>query len=229
MATVDSSYLTAPVIVIPQTRMTIDDFREWVYSEDFPERGRVTYVQGRVTVDMSPERVDLHTKIKGEISFVITGLVKAAGLGEFFPDGAWFTNRDAGVSHEPDAAFASWDTLKSGRLAPPADRANDDRYIELVGAPDWICEIVSDSSVDKDTRQLLDAYHRAGIREYWLIDARGEEINFQLLLHREGGYEPAVANDGWVYSPVFQREFKLSRRRNPLGRWQYDLEHRTSE
>ena len=43
-------------------------------------------------------------------------------------------------------------------------------------------EIVSDASVKKDTERLPAAYHAAGIREFWLIDARGVEVRF--TIHR---------------------------------------------
>ena len=118
---------------------------------------------------------------------MIAGFVQREKLGEFYSDRAWIINREAGVSNEPDAAFATWETLKSKKLAPPADRADDDRF-ELIGTPDWICEIVSDSSEKKDYRTLLKAYRSAGIREYWLIDARGEEIEFQLHVWALSGY-----------------------------------------
>lgn len=226
MSTVEPASPIAPVIVIPQTRMTLDDYRAWVYSKDFPERGRVTFVRGRVIVDMSPERYDLHLAIKESLNSTLGPLVRSLDLGRYFPDGGLITNAQAGVSNEPDATYASWDTLSSGRLAPPPEKADGDRYVELVGAPDWVCEVVSDSSVDKDTRLLRQAYHQAGILEYWLIDARGKEIDFQLLAHRDAGYEPAPATDGWAFSLVFQREFRLTRHRDRLGRWQYDLEHR---
>ena len=43
-------------------------------------------------------------------------------------------------------------------------------------------EIVSDSSVAKDTRRLPAAYHKAGVGEFWLVDARGPETSF--TIHR---------------------------------------------
>ncbi len=212
------------VVEVPRSGMTLDDFRAWVYSEDYPQRGRITYVNGRLIIDMSPERIDSHNKIKTELVQVIAGFVQREKLGEFYSDRAWIINREAVVSNEPDAAFATWETLKSKKLAPPADRADDDRF-ELIGTPDWICEIVSDSSEKKDYRTLLKAYHSAGIREYWLIDARGEEIEFQLHVWALSGYRAAEPRDGWLASPVFNREFQLRRFRNEIGRWNYELQH----
>ena len=72
-------------------------------------------------------------------------------------------------------------------------------------------EIVSNSSVVKDTRDLRAAYHAAGIREYWIIDARGAEIRFQILHWRKSAYFTAPRADGWQRSRVFSRWFELTR------------------
>jgi Uma2 family endonuclease len=85
-------------------------------------------------------------------------------------------------------------------------------------------EVVSHSSVRKDTQQLRLAYHAAGISEYWLIDARGEEIDFQILWHTPAEYVPAPKKNGWQESRVFKRKFRLQRRRGRLNLWEYTLQ-----
>src|SRR5205807_5053207 len=97
------------------------------------------------------------------------------------------------------------------------------KYLEIEGTPDWIMEIVSDSSVRKDKTRLREAYHRVGIPEYWLIDARGEEISFQILLWRRNGYAAAPQRGGWQPSRVFRHGFRLKRQRDELGFWEYTL------
>ena len=61
--------------------------------------------------------------------------------------------------------------------------AEEGGYVELDGSPDMVLEVVSDSSVEKDIDVLMDLYWKAGIREYWLVDARGERIEFKILCH----------------------------------------------
>jgi len=223
MATIDQISSLIPTIVVPPSGMTLDGFNAWLYSQDFPERGRITFVDGRLIIEMSPERIDSHIRVKGEIGSVIARLVKQERLGEYYADGARFRNAAAGLSAEPDAAFASWDTLKSGKLEPPKDRPQDGKHIELVGAPDWVCEVLSDSSVDKDTNVLFRAYHKSGVREYWLIDARGKEIKFRLFVWAESGYQAVEPRDDWHVSAVFNREFQLIRYHNEAGNWEYEL------
>jgi Uma2 family endonuclease len=88
-----------------------------------------------------------------------------------------------------------------------------------IDSPDWVLEIVSNSSVAKDTRDLRQAYHRARIREYWLVDARGEDIHFQILHWRKTGYVAAPREAGWQRSRVFARWFQLTRCRDRRGGW----------
>jgi|SRR5208283_3908019 len=97
------------------------------------------------------------------------------------------------------------------------------QFIEIRGTPDWVLEVVSQSSVQKDTRELRKMYHRAGVAEYWLIDARGPVISFQVLINRRTGYVSSPSRSGWHRSPLFGMRFRLERRQNRLGRWQYKL------
>lgn len=206
---------------VPATGMTLKQFRDWAESDDFPEQGRVLFYRGELYFDMCPERIDLHSALKDAINHTIGGLVRNEDLGRYYPDGAGIDNEDADVGNEPDALFAKWETIKSGKLYAPPEKQG--KHTALVGTPDWICEIVSDSSVAKDTKVLREAYHAAGIPEYWLIDPRAGEIDFQLLVWTPGGYEPAADSAGWKRSPVFEREFQFTRRRDQVGWWLYDL------
>jgi Uma2 family endonuclease len=92
-----------------------------------------------------------------------------------------------------------------------------------VGAPDLVVEVVSASSVKKDLQTLRAAYARAGIPEYWIIDARADAIRF-LILHLDGGeYREAAPVTEPQPSRVFARRFRLTRARNEVGRYAYDL------
>ncbi len=213
-------------VEVPSSAYTLEGFRRWARSEDFPENHRVTFINGALTIEMSPERYESHLAVKEPISRILAVLVNSLDLGRYYPDGAWFTNEEAGVSNEPDAMFASWATLQSGRLQPPDGWQDGNDYIELVGTPDWVCEVVSNSSERKDKQLLKGAYHRAGIREYWLIDARKEQIDFQLLIWNTEGYVAAPDDTGWQRSEVFEKCFRLQRDSDRMGRWRYELEVR---
>ncbi len=102
----------------------------------------------------------------------------------------------------------------------------DDAY-PLAGSPDLVVEIVSEHSVRKDKERLPKAYFAAGLREYWLVDARGEELIYQIHRRGETAFEPQpVDTDGFQESSVLRCGYRLVRRRG-LGRfWRYDLEIR---
>src|SRR5262249_34297703 len=89
------------------------------------------------------------------------------------------------------------------------------------GRPDWVVEIVSRSTVHKDTQRLRTLYHRAGIPEYWLIDARGAEIEFQILVWRKKGNVAVWTPPGSDRSPQRGRRVRLGARRDPRGRRPY--------
>lgn len=204
----------------------MDGFRDWAKSDAFPDRGRISLIEGQVLIDMNPERIDSHNRVKTEIIRVLATLTRETDAGQVFGDGAWVTNDEAELSTEPDAAFVSWRSLESGRgrIAPSGDDENDG--VEVRGSPDMMLEVVSPSSVRKDTRLLPAAYFRAGVREFWLVDARSSKLEFQIFIWREAGYAPSSPNDGWLSSAVFDRQFRLERERDRRGAWRYTLQVR---
>jgi Uma2 family endonuclease len=63
-----------------------------------------------------------------------------------------------------------------------------------------LLEIVSAGSVEKDTQTLRELYWKAGIAEYWLVDARGERLAFDILRHAAKGYVATRKAAGWLKS-----------------------------
>jgi Uma2 family endonuclease len=211
---------------IPASALTLDGFRAWAKSDDFPERGRISFIYPEVFVDMSPEELQTHGKVKIAVSGTLWNFIEKEELGEFYPDRTLVTNETAGLSTEPDGAFATWEALESGRVRLIPREEEPEQFLEVQGTPDWVMEIISNTSVRKDTRRLRETYHRAGIPEYWLIDARGEEIDFQILGYTPAEYVRAPGRGGWQRSIVFGRMFRLQRRRGRLDYWRYTLQIR---
>lgn len=207
--------------VIPPDAHTYEGFLRWVASANFPENVRATLVAGEVILDMTEESLQTHVAVKAEIGAVLYRIVKDEDLGEYYTDGARIGNKTAEVSNNPDGAIVLWETLGSGRVRIRR-RKGIDRVIE--GSPDLVVEIVSEHSVPKDKRKLRRAYHKARISEYWLIDAREESIDFQLLLWRKNGYITAPITNGWMFSKILGRQFRLTRTQNRRGAWTYTLE-----
>jgi Uma2 family endonuclease len=211
---------------VPTRALTLAGFRDWATSPDFPEHVRVAFIDGEVFLDMSNEDPESHVGVKTEVYTVLGPLVRAEKSGKFYSDGVLVSNEEAGLSSNPDASYGSRQSLQSGRVRVVPHERRRGRYREIEGTPDWVLEVVSDSSVEKDTERLRAAYHRAGIPEYWLIDARGDALVFTILHWRKGGYRAAAVKDGWQRSKVFGREFRLLREQDEFGLWEYTLEVR---
>jgi hypothetical protein len=208
---------------IPRDAFTLAGFRKWVLSEEFPEKLRVAFVSGEIYLDMSKEELESHAKVKAETCRVLLNLNHELDLGDLYLDGVLVTNKKAKVSNNTDGLLVTYESLEAGRVRALASAREEGQFVELEGTPDWLMEIVSGSSVRKDTIRLRTAYHRARVPEFWLIDARGEEIDFKILLWRKAGDAAAPSKDGWQRSRVFGREFRLERRRTRLGTWKYTL------
>jgi hypothetical protein len=216
-----------PVVFhIPADATTLDGFRAWVKSADFPDDVRATFISGEIDLDMSLEELETHVKVKQEVISALLRVSNAEDLGEVYGDGTLLSNEEGQVSNMPEGVFIGHDTYTGGKVILVPRKNEHGQFIEVVGTPDWVLEVISGSSVGKDTKRLREAYHKAGIAEYWLIDARGSEVVFQILYWRKKGYVVAPVKAGWTASRVFARSFRLVRRKNRRDLWVYQLEMR---
>lgn len=212
---------------MPLAVQTLESFRAWALSDDFPETGRIDYIAGRIDVDMSPEKICSHGELKVEFIHALVNRNKQIDLGRLLTDSTRVTSPDAKLSAEPDVVFVAHDSLASGKVRFTPSKRDPEDFIEIQGAPDLIVEIVSDSSVKKDTKDLPKAYFAAGVDEFWLADARGEQIVFQIHRRGDAGFEPIAADDdGFQQSTVLGCDYRLSRTRDKRGFWRFRLEGR---
>ena len=172
---------------------------------------------------MSPESLERHNKVKTEFTSVLARFVRDRDLGEAYSDRSLLTNVEARVSTEPDFLFLSWAASETGRVTLGQRKHDHEDSIEIVGTPDLVLEILSDSSVRKDLVRLKAAYALAGIPEYWVVDARGDQIRFEILTLDDGAYRASAPADQPQTSRVFRARFELQRERNRLGRFSYTL------
>lgn len=208
------------LVRVPPYAYTLAGFRRWVLSDATPEKLKVMYLRGEVFFDMSKEEIKTHALVKTAITGALWTLSRRLDFGHLFINGVLFSNKAADVSNNPDIVMVSWDAIESGRVRYVEHK---DRAMEVAGSPDLVIEIVSDSSVKKDTRDLREAYHQAGIKEYWLIDARGADIVFQILTWRKAGFVAGPARGRWNLSPVLRHGFRLTRKRDRADAWKYTL------
>lgn len=210
----------AEAVRIPGRVVDLSSFRRWAKSDDFPPHGWFSHLAGDLWVDLSMERAD-HNQIKTEISTILNGLVKAARSGRFFADRMLLTHVGAELSSEPDAMFVRFEALRSGRVRLEEGNAS----LEVEGTPDMVLEVVSPTSVQKDTVVLRKLYWEAEIPEYWLVDPRGA-LHFDILKHTPKGYAATRRQGGWLKSAVFGKAFRLTQGQDELGYAVYTLEAR---
>jgi Uma2 family endonuclease len=141
---------------VPFDAFDLEGFRRWVHSEGYPERGKISFIDGEVVVDMSPEEIQSHASLKLALQSKLFSLVTEHHLGKCYPDGVLLINENANVSNEPDFMFCSLDSLKVKRVREREIVENSGRFVELAGSPDLVVELVSRYYQRKKTKLLRD-------------------------------------------------------------------------
>jgi Uma2 family endonuclease len=206
-------------IVIPRWVEDLASFRRWRLSGAAPNTGEIAFLDLYIWVDPSREEFLTHNQVKAAYDYAIMSVVNPASLGRYVPDRMLLTNVQANLTTEPDGLFAAWETMRMGRLRLVEREGQG--IMELEGTPDQVLEVVSKTSVRKDTVLLRELYFKAGISEYWLVDVREGVISFDILQWTPEGYVAAPRVDGWIVSRVFGKKFQLQRKSDPLGHLQF--------
>ena len=200
---------------IPVWVKDLASFRCWAESDEFPEEGRICFINGEVWADMSFQQVFSHVRVKGELNMTLGTLIRETGQGMYLPDGLRLYSEAADLSAVPDGSYISYDALRAGRIQLVPGKESG--YTAVDGAPELVIEIISDSSVDKDYDWQMRAYQDAGVQEYWVIDARGESIDFDIYKAGAKGFTTVRKTAGWLKSAVLGKSFRLEVGKDPLG------------
>lgn len=209
---------------IPAWVRDFDTFVTWMHSDEFPDEGRIEFIDGDIRVDVNMEELISHNQVKAAVTECLNRLVREGRLGLYIPDGMRFTNADAELATNPDGIFVSAATFAAKRVELRSGAKG--QATELRGTPDVVIEIVSPSSVDKDTAWLMSAYHDAGVPEYWVIDARSAKPKLDIHLRGAKAFAAARKPGGWVKSPAFGLAFRLTREALADGLATFALESR---
>ena len=160
----------------------------WTYEEyaALPDDGkRYEIVSG--VLYMSPSPRGPHQDAAGEIFVYLREHVKLTGLGlvRVAPFDVILSPNDV---VQPDVIVV---------LNEHLDRVTE-KFI--LGAPDLVVEIASPSTATHDRHNKLDAYARAGVPEYWIVDPDSRTIEV-LSLERVGMYQSLGAFRGKATLP----------------------------
>lgn len=183
---------------------SLQAFRRWTKSGDYPQRGEFAYLSGELWTDLSMETF-LHNQLKSVIATVLASIVMSDRLGRFVADRMRLVHELAELSCEPDAMFVSRNALRTKRVR----LEEGGESLEVIGAPDMVLEVVSSHSIQKDTVALRELYSAAGIAEYWLVNPIGDELSFDILRLSSKGYVATRKVGGWMKSTVFGKSFRL--------------------
>lgn len=204
---------------IPDWICDLASFRRWADSQEYPPHGRYAFLQGQLWVDLTMEQLFTHNQVKTKLTAALSQHVDAENNGYLFADGVRLSHAAADLSAETDAVFVSFAAIHQGKVK--LVRGQLGGYVELEGSPELVVEIVSPSSVRKDTEVLRELYAKAGVAEYWLIDARTANPKMELLSLTPEGYRPAPTTDLGHTSSVLSRDVRLDQETDPLGNPRY--------
>src|SRR5437762_5552627 len=94
-------------ITIPASVVDFRSFRDWTLSKDFPQRGRIDFIDGKIEVDMSPANIQRHSAPKTDIGVSIHNIARSRNIGRVYIDQTRVITSDPQLSCEPDIIFVS--------------------------------------------------------------------------------------------------------------------------
>jgi Uma2 family endonuclease len=144
-------------------------FQDWLA---FPDDGRLyELIQGEVHVT-PPPGIE-HQRISRDLEFKLLTFLRERAAGEVLdaPVGVRLSDEDV---FEPDLVVV---------LAEHADRIGAQ---VIDGAPDLVVEILSPGTAGRDLGPKRQAYLRAGVPEYWIVDPASQAI--EVLALERGEY-----------------------------------------
>lgn len=167
--------------VLVAERERREKFYDWLTPSTKAE-----FINGEVIVH-SPARLG-HIDVTGRLFVLLRSFVKRHKLGLVTSEKALIclTRND----YEPDICF--FGVAKEAMLGPDTLK---------FPVPDFIVEVLSESTEQRDRTVKMQDYALHGVAEYWIVDAEAECIEQRLLSGGRYG-EPTVARSGTLKSPT---------------------------
>jgi Uma2 family endonuclease len=159
--------------------------RERFY-EEITEEQKAEFINGEVIMH-SPAKAR-HLEVRDRLHEMLRSFVRVHRLGSVFGEKALcvFPRND----YEPDVTFFR---PEKGALIEPVTMK--------FPIPDFVCEVHSDSTEQRDRGVKFRDFEQHGVGEYWLIDAEREIL--EQYLPRDGRYDLALkSGSGEVASTV---------------------------
>ena len=138
-----------------QARMSEERARRERFYNEITEDQKAEFINGEVIVH-SPNKIR-HLEVRDNLHTLLRAFVQTRRLGFVAGEKALcvFPRND----YEPDVCY--FNPGKAGQLAP--------NQLKLP-VPDFIAEVLSDSTAQTDRGQKFRDYQAHGVQEYWIID-----------------------------------------------------------
>ena len=130
--------------------------------EALPEGQRAELIDGKIFMMSPPKR--LHQRLSARIHQALLNHIDEANIpceADAAPFGVW--------------PFADDKTYVEPDISVICDESKLDED-GCKGAPDFVIEIISPSETKEDISRKFRIYHRAGVREYWIIYPKERQI-----------------------------------------------------
>lgn len=170
--------------VIPQERI-------WTY-EDYlalDDDTRYEIIKGELIIVPAPSLY--HQRLSREIEMAFIQYVEHHDLGEVF---------DAPV----DVILDDKNTVQPDIVFVATENSHILQYKGIFGAPDLIVEIISPSSLYRDTHQKKELYERFGVKEYWIVDMGNTAIEVFSLENQTYELFSFAAEKGVITSKIIE-------------------------
>jgi Uma2 family endonuclease len=156
----------APAIKLEE-RYSYKDYLTWSDGERWEIINGIPY-------NMSPAPTRWHQKMSGELFSAIYSILKNSNC-EVFAAPFDVVLMDQSEEH---------DTVVQPDIVVVCDESKlNDRGCN--GAPDFIIEILSESTASRDLHEKLMIYEHFGVKEYWIVDLWSRTIRVHLNKNRE--------------------------------------------
>jgi Uma2 family endonuclease len=154
-------------------RFTLDQWRSW------PQDERWELIDG-IAYAMSPAPRIPHQNFAGEIFYALRSFLEGKPCQPFIAPADVYL---------PDDSEDGADTV----VQPDVLVVCDERKVQddgIHGAPDFVAEVLSESTAYKDWNIKKALYERSGVREYWLVSTETGSV-FRYIL-KDGRYGPVT-------------------------------------
>lgn len=144
------------IIVNSQTKLT---YEEYVL---FPDDGKIhEIIDGEH--HMTPAPGTYHQTVSRRMQFQLYEQIEKKGLGQVY---------DAPT----DVELSRIDIVQPDIVVVLAERTRIISPARIIGPPDLVIEILSDTTREKDETLKFTLYQSAKIPEYWLVEPQGQDV-----------------------------------------------------